>query len=292
MLLENLLLANQEATRNYEVLLKTIGHQVDDHSLGKSRSLECEAPTLTGQETILAVTPFASLTKEPSSEKGLTSSNIAGVAAAVQESRIESTIKACITSIENALIKFEQSDTTDHEDSPIAIHIEVQKDIIKRDEHAQGPPAPWKVVSIVRKAGPQSPQAVEKPSQPDPSSDSVTNYSGLGYDPYIPHSSNSGASHNQRTAELQAQIDETLGVMQDNLKQVMTRGERLDSLHDKTDNLAVSAQGFRRGANRVRKQMAPWYIKVWNSLPSTEEAVSSIQNALPSPAATMASFQE
>lgn len=33
------------------------------------------------------------------------------------------------------------------------------------------------------------------------------------------------------------------------------RGERLDTLQDKTDNLAVSAQGFRRGANRVRKQM-------------------------------------
>lgn len=33
------------------------------------------------------------------------------------------------------------------------------------------------------------------------------------------------------------------------------RGERLDSLQDKTDNLATSAQGFRRGANRVRKQM-------------------------------------
>lgn len=26
-------------------------------------------------------------------------------------------------------------------------------------------------------------------------------------------------------------------------------------MQDKTDNLAVSAQGFRRGANRVRKQM-------------------------------------
>jgi vesicle-associated membrane protein 4 len=32
-------------------------------------------------------------------------------------------------------------------------------------------------------------------------------------------------------------------------------GERLDSIEDKADNLAVSAQGFRRGANRVRKQM-------------------------------------
>lgn len=43
--------------------------------------------------------------------------------------------------------------------------------------------------------------------------------------------------------------------MRNNINKVSERGERLDSLQDKTDNLAVSAQGFRRGANRVRKQM-------------------------------------
>lgn len=43
--------------------------------------------------------------------------------------------------------------------------------------------------------------------------------------------------------------------MRSNIIGVSERGERLDSLQDKTDNLAVSAQGFRRGANRVRKQM-------------------------------------
>lgn len=29
----------------------------------------------------------------------------------------------------------------------------------------------------------------------------------------------------------------------------------MDSIENKTDNLAISAQGFRRGANRVRKDM-------------------------------------
>ncbi|KAJ5887756.1 hypothetical protein N7495_007797 [Penicillium taxi] len=77
------------------------------------------------------------------------------------------------------------------------------------------------------------------------------------YDPYIP-AGGAGASApngNQRTAALQAQIDDTVGVMRENINKVSQRGERLDSLQDKTDNLAVSAQGFRRGANRVRKQM-------------------------------------
>ena len=44
--------------------------------------------------------------------------------------------------------------------------------------------------------------------------------------------------------------------MRENINKVSQRGERLDSLQDKTDNLAHSAQGFRRGANRVRKQVS------------------------------------
>lgn len=53
--------------------------------------------------------------------------------------------------------------------------------------------------------------------------------------------------------------------MRDNINKVSQRGERLDNLQDKTDNLAVSAQGFRRGANRVRKAM--WWkdmkMRMW-----------------------------
>ncbi|EEU46965.1 uncharacterized protein NECHADRAFT_92014 [Fusarium vanettenii 77-13-4] len=78
------------------------------------------------------------------------------------------------------------------------------------------------------------------------------------YDPYIPSGqagAQQGAGGNARTQALQAQIDDTVGVMRDNINKVSQRGERLDALQDKTDNLAVSAQGFRRGANRVRKQM-------------------------------------
>ncbi|KAK5089565.1 Vesicle membrane receptor protein (v-SNARE) [Exophiala xenobiotica] len=74
------------------------------------------------------------------------------------------------------------------------------------------------------------------------------------YDPYMPSTGNAQGG-NARTAALQAQIDDTVGVMRENINKVSQRGERLDSLQDKTDNLAVSAQGFRRGANRVRKQM-------------------------------------
>jgi vesicle-associated membrane protein 4 len=83
------------------------------------------------------------------------------------------------------------------------------------------------------------------------------------YDPYIPQGGAGGSKAgagagnpgNQRTAAIQAQIDDTVGIMRENINKVADRGARLDSLQDKTDNLATSAQGFRRGANRVRKHM-------------------------------------
>jgi vesicle-associated membrane protein 4 len=43
--------------------------------------------------------------------------------------------------------------------------------------------------------------------------------------------------------------------MQHNVDKLAQRGENLNSLQDKTDNLAVSAQGFNQGANRVRQKM-------------------------------------
>jgi hypothetical protein len=62
-------------------------------------------------------------------------------------------------------------------------------------------------------------------------------------------------SRRQSHANCQQEIDSTVGIMRDNINKVSERGERLDSLQDKTDNLQRSAQGFRRGANRVRKAM-------------------------------------
>jgi vesicle-associated membrane protein 4 len=55
--------------------------------------------------------------------------------------------------------------------------------------------------------------------------------------------------------------------MRENINKVSQRGERLDALQDKTDNLAASAQGFRRGANKVRKQMW-WKVNSLWRLPS------------------------
>ncbi|KAJ7489320.1 synaptobrevin-domain-containing protein [Mycena latifolia] len=81
------------------------------------------------------------------------------------------------------------------------------------------------------------------------------------YDPYVPHNgahggpSAGGSQGTAKTAAIQAQIDDTVGIMRDNIMKVNERGERLDDLQEKTDTLAVSAQSFRHSANRVRKNM-------------------------------------
>jgi len=75
------------------------------------------------------------------------------------------------------------------------------------------------------------------------------------YDPHIPKNSAAGGEPGTKTQMIQQKIDETVGIMRDNITRVAERGERLDVLQDKTENLSVSAQGFRRGANQVRKQM-------------------------------------
>ncbi|EXX67114.1 synaptobrevin [Rhizophagus irregularis] len=75
------------------------------------------------------------------------------------------------------------------------------------------------------------------------------------YDPYVPREEGTAGGPPLKTQQIQKQINDTVGIMRENINQVAQRGEALDSLHDKTENLSVSAQGFRRGANRVRKQM-------------------------------------
>jgi len=93
------------------------------------------------------------------------------------------------------------------------------------------------------------------------------------YDPYLPRGgSSTGAAKaeaqtggNAKTAAIQRQIDDTVGIMRDNITKVAERGENLHSLQDKTDNLAVSAQSFRKGANRVRKKMW-WQNAKWTAI--------------------------
>lgn len=44
-------------------------------------------------------------------------------------------------------------------------------------------------------------------------------------------------------------------IMVQNVEQILSRGERIELLVDKTDNMASQATAFRRGARTVRRQM-------------------------------------
>ncbi|SAM01439.1 hypothetical protein [Absidia glauca] len=77
------------------------------------------------------------------------------------------------------------------------------------------------------------------------------------YDPYIPNNQRgaNGGGGNQKTQHVQQQVDEVVNIMQENIDKVMQRGERIDDLRGKTEDLQSTAGHFRRGANQVRKRM-------------------------------------
>ncbi|KAG0163061.1 hypothetical protein DFQ28_000633 [Apophysomyces sp. BC1034] len=79
------------------------------------------------------------------------------------------------------------------------------------------------------------------------------------YDPYIPNTqrgqNQARSGGNAKTQQVQQQVDEVVNIMQENIDKVMQRGERLDDLRGKTEDLQATAGHFRRGANQVRKRM-------------------------------------
>ncbi|KAF9557837.1 hypothetical protein EC968_007411 [Mortierella alpina] len=68
--------------------------------------------------------------------------------------------------------------------------------------------------------------------------------------PYDPHPGPSS-----KTAQLQQQVNDVVGIMQQNIDSVRDRGEKLDSLQHKTTDLEQGAVQFRKGASGVRRQM-------------------------------------
>lgn len=97
-----------------------------------------------------------------------------------------------------------------------------------------------------------------------------------------------------KTSQVQNQVNEVVGIMQgaqykegrksegdslrniykrllsgtDNINKVMQRGEQLDTLQNKTDDLQNSSLQFKRGASRVRKAM--WWKDMKVSAMGTE----------------------
>ncbi|OAY63202.1 putative vesicle-associated membrane protein 726 [Ananas comosus] len=58
-----------------------------------------------------------------------------------------------------------------------------------------------------------------------------------------------------KLAKVKAQVSEVKGVMMENIEKVIERGENVDRLVDKTENLRFQANDFRQQGTRVRRKM-------------------------------------
>lgn len=56
-------------------------------------------------------------------------------------------------------------------------------------------------------------------------------------------------------ARAQTELNQVKDIMVQNVEQILSRGERIELLVDKTDTMANQATAFRRGARSVRRQM-------------------------------------
>ncbi|KXN93169.1 hypothetical protein AN958_00093, partial [Leucoagaricus sp. SymC.cos] len=56
-------------------------------------------------------------------------------------------------------------------------------------------------------------------------------------------------------ARAQSELNQAKDIMVQNVEQILSRGERIELLVDKTDAMAGQATAFRRGARSVRRQM-------------------------------------
>ncbi|CAL1527435.1 unnamed protein product [Lymnaea stagnalis] len=63
-----------------------------------------------------------------------------------------------------------------------------------------------------------------------------------------------GAGANQAVATIQAQIDGVKDVMTQNIEKVLQRGERLEDLMDKSEELEAGASSFQKTARKIQKR--------------------------------------
>jgi len=60
-----------------------------------------------------------------------------------------------------------------------------------------------------------------------------------------------------KLAKVKAQVSEVKGVMMDNIEKVLDRGEKIELLVDKTENLRFQAQDFQKKGTDLRRKM--WF---------------------------------
>ncbi|PIN15419.1 Synaptobrevin/VAMP-like protein [Handroanthus impetiginosus] len=65
-----------------------------------------------------------------------------------------------------------------------------------------------------------------------------------------------------KLAKVKAQVNEVKGVMMENIEKVLDRGEKIELLVDKTENLRSQAQDFRTQGTKMRRKMWVQNMKI------------------------------
>lgn len=71
------------------------------------------------------------------------------------------------------------------------------------------------------------------------------------------------SAEDDRLNKIQAEIDRTKGVMKTNIDKTIQRGDKLDSLEDKAENLNTRAGMFRNNARAVNRHFC---IRYWRNV--------------------------
>ncbi|KAJ3013856.1 UNVERIFIED_CONTAM: hypothetical protein HDU68_000518, partial [Siphonaria sp. JEL0065] len=58
-----------------------------------------------------------------------------------------------------------------------------------------------------------------------------------------------------KAAAIQSEVGEVIGIMQNNIEKAVKRGEKLESLHSKTEELRDGATIFKKGATKIQNDM-------------------------------------
>ncbi|OAP62305.1 hypothetical protein AYL99_04508 [Fonsecaea erecta] len=276
MLLENLLRANEEATKNYQHLLKTIGAEEDDAVVRGQAPTEHSDPervqTATDQEMpSSAGGPFLALARHtPSDEKVAGSSS---EALPPQESEIlELTMRKCLKHIESALLQFERPDYVASHGSRVRVNIKLEKEI-NDSRHTPRVLTPWVVLSIVG----ENHSWPEHDTPSNLGSDDLDMYASvaavaiesIGVEDFLTSEQRRPFRHRN-----EIRVKDPVLLSPSRFNRVSHRAETLPAFENETETLGSSAGGQRWSSRK------PWYSSVLESLPSPAAAMGTIQETV------------
>ncbi|KAK5197480.1 hypothetical protein LTR99_007850 [Exophiala xenobiotica] len=189
LVIDNLVRANQEATRAYETLVKRLDDQDHDGTIPEDspKSPDRSRPTESSEKGNGGASLGLSMIKTPDSDDshGLDASS------SPRRAKAASTIQACLDRIENALVKVEQSSSVLHHSSGIAVRIELERETqtmtrlpVNAPQNAQQSslPNPRITVSILQKQTRRRQDSLQSRTRTDSNSNSTrrnTNTNGL-----------------------------------------------------------------------------------------------------------------